>query len=239
MIFVFVLSLLLPISVSASFDISLKYGSRGDAVIELQDFLQDQGFLKGNADGRFGLSTRKAVIDFQVANGLKGDGYFGLGSRTRAEKILNKTLEPSLQAELIENTKDCEKWDIFSKITGKPCRKETLPTNTPPTIQKPIVTETPVLPNKPPEKGSVIINGSTITCNRIESIIHCFDNATGEIDKSTERKKGSVIIDGSTINCKKVKTLIGYDYNPETLKADKPKYANTSECFDNATGERI
>lgn len=99
---VFALSILLPTLVFASFDTSLKYGSRGDAVIELQDFLQDQGFLKGNIDSRFGLGTRKAVIAFQLTNGLKGDGYFGLGSRTKANSILSLLLKPSLEAEVVE-----------------------------------------------------------------------------------------------------------------------------------------
>ena len=99
---VFVLSILLPTLAFASFDVSLKYGSRGEAVIELQDFLQDQGFLKGNTDGRFGLGTRKAVISFQKANGLKGDGYFGLGSRAKANFILATELKPSEDAEQAE-----------------------------------------------------------------------------------------------------------------------------------------
>ena len=39
---VFALRILLPTLAFASFDISLKYGSRGEAVIELQDFLQEE-----------------------------------------------------------------------------------------------------------------------------------------------------------------------------------------------------
>jgi peptidoglycan hydrolase-like protein with peptidoglycan-binding domain len=92
-------SVLFPLMTFAYFDSSLKYGSKGDAVIELQDFLVDQGFLIGKVDGRFGLITRKAVIAFQVANDLKGDGYFGILSRGKANNILATELEPSIQAE--------------------------------------------------------------------------------------------------------------------------------------------
>lgn len=137
---IFALSVLVPTFVFASFDSSLKYGSRGDAVIELQDFLQDQGFLKGNADGRFGLGTRKAVIAFQKANELKGDGYFGKASRVKASSILATELKPSEDAEQAEigtvtpaptatsptstNTATvagCTSSAGFSPTTGAPC----------------------------------------------------------------------------------------------------------------------
>jgi len=90
---------LIPSISFASFDTNLKYGSKGDAVIELQDFLQDQGYLSGKIDGRFGLGTRKAVIAFQTANKLKGDGFFGAGSRLKARAMLESILAPSEKAE--------------------------------------------------------------------------------------------------------------------------------------------
>lgn len=102
LLFVCAISLLLPVISFAFFDLNLKYGSRGDAVIELQDFLQDQEFYKGSIDGRFGLGTRRAVIAFQTANGLVGDGYFGRLSREKANSILATTLKPSEDAEKAE-----------------------------------------------------------------------------------------------------------------------------------------
>jgi len=85
---VFVFSVLLPTLARASFDTSLKSGSSGSAVIALQNFLQTEGFLTGKIDGKFGLGTKKAVIAFQLANGLKGDGSFGLASRNKANSML-------------------------------------------------------------------------------------------------------------------------------------------------------
>jgi peptidoglycan hydrolase-like protein with peptidoglycan-binding domain len=83
--------LVAPSFVSASsFDASLKYGSSGSAVIELQNFLKDQGLFSGKADGKFGLITKKAVIAFQLANKLSGDGSFGPLSRKIASTLLGK-----------------------------------------------------------------------------------------------------------------------------------------------------
>jgi len=133
---IFVLSLFLPVSVFGFFDMSLKYGSRGDAVIELQDFLQDQGVYSGKIDGRFGLGTRKAVIAFQLANKLSGDGYFGKASREKANSILTNTIQPSLTAEqeetgtITQTTKDCDTNAIYSTITGKLCSSINFTSNT-------------------------------------------------------------------------------------------------------------
>ncbi len=85
----------LPMVSFANFDSSLKYGSRGDAVIEVQDFLQEEGFYTGKLDGRYGFGTFSAVKKFQDANGLKVDGYFGKASRTKANEILAVILQDS------------------------------------------------------------------------------------------------------------------------------------------------
>ena len=134
---VFVFSFLVPVFAFASFDTSLKYGSRGEAVIELQDFLQDQGVYSAKVDGRFGLGTRKAVIAFQLANGLQGDGYFGLGSRTKANSILALELKPSADAEqaetgtttIVSTVTGCTLTSTYSATTGQPCSSTTQPSN--------------------------------------------------------------------------------------------------------------
>ncbi len=55
----------------------LKKGDKGDAVKALQQKLINLGYLTGSADGIFGESTRKAVMAFQSAKGLKADGQAG------------------------------------------------------------------------------------------------------------------------------------------------------------------
>ncbi len=92
---VFVFSIFLPNLSFASFDVSLKYGSRGSAVTELQIFLQTQAFLKGKVDGKYGPATLSAVKAFQLANGLSSDGSFGKASRTKAALIVANKLKSS------------------------------------------------------------------------------------------------------------------------------------------------
>lgn len=135
--------LLIPNLSLAFFETNLKHGSKGEAVIELQDLLVDLGYLNDKIDGRFGLNTRRAVIKFQIANGLKGDGYFGKASRQVANEMLLEILKESNDAEIAETgsiatTKtDCASGDLFSSLTGKSCN---------PTAETPI---TPEIPKQP------------------------------------------------------------------------------------------
>jgi subtilisin family serine protease len=59
---------------------TLKQGSNNADVKELQKYLNTNGYDCGNPDGSFGLKTKKAVIAFQIANKLKGDGIVGPAS---------------------------------------------------------------------------------------------------------------------------------------------------------------
>lgn len=68
------------------FTMRLALNSQGNEVMELQKFLNKAGFDCGIVDGKFGPKTKAAVIKFQIANGLKGDGI--VGPLTRA--VLNK-----------------------------------------------------------------------------------------------------------------------------------------------------
>jgi len=43
----------------------------------IQAALKNAGYYKGKVDGKVGKNTRKAIIAFQKANGLKGDGVVG------------------------------------------------------------------------------------------------------------------------------------------------------------------
>ena len=56
---------------------TLRTGSRGSAVIDLQTRLATAGFSPGPADGIFGSRTDGAVRSFQRARGLKVDGVVG------------------------------------------------------------------------------------------------------------------------------------------------------------------
>jgi peptidoglycan hydrolase-like protein with peptidoglycan-binding domain len=56
---------------------SLKLGSQGDEVRNVQRKLRELGFYKGTVDGDFGEGTEKAVKAFQKQYGLTADGKVG------------------------------------------------------------------------------------------------------------------------------------------------------------------
>ena len=72
----------------------LKKGDRGEQVKSLQQKLIDLGYLAGSADGIFGESTKKAVMAFQSAKGLKADGQ--AGSATLAALGSGGTIAPAV-----------------------------------------------------------------------------------------------------------------------------------------------
>lgn len=59
---------------------TLREGSKGDYVKELQSKLKEFGFLTSNPDGNFGPLTTAAVKKFQKEVGLQDDGVFGAKS---------------------------------------------------------------------------------------------------------------------------------------------------------------
>ncbi len=64
----------------------LRYGSRGNDVVKLQNALNSEGLSAGNADGIYGYKTYNAVIRFQKANGLTQDGVAGPITQTKLYK---------------------------------------------------------------------------------------------------------------------------------------------------------
>ena len=57
--------------------LTVKQGSRGDTVKQIQQKLKRWGYYSGSVDGIFGSGTKKAVIYFQQKNGLTADGIVG------------------------------------------------------------------------------------------------------------------------------------------------------------------
>ncbi|MEH1908202.1 MAG: peptidoglycan-binding domain-containing protein [Nostoc sp.] len=55
----------------------LRIGLRGSEVVKLQQQLKKLGFLKGDADGDFGVTTEEAVKAAQKRYGLEADGVVG------------------------------------------------------------------------------------------------------------------------------------------------------------------
>ena len=56
---------------------TLKKGSKGQAVKDLQEALKTLGFAVGAIDGVFGAGTERAVKEFQASVGIDADGIVG------------------------------------------------------------------------------------------------------------------------------------------------------------------
>ncbi len=65
-------------------------GSRGPAVRELQTQLVRTGYLNSTPDGKFGPMTKKAVMEFQAAQGMKADGLVGPKTMEALKKAVSK-----------------------------------------------------------------------------------------------------------------------------------------------------
>lgn len=90
MSFTILLSALLPGFIMAE---TLRYGSRGSKVREVQTKLKNWGYYKGSVDGIFGSGTQSAVKSFQRKNGLTADGI--VGAKTAAAMGIRLTSSSS------------------------------------------------------------------------------------------------------------------------------------------------
>lgn len=84
-----VLAVIVPSVSSAAFENNLFYGSKGQEVAELQEFLTDQGLYSGPLSGNFYSLTQTAVKKFQAKYAISPtSGYFGVKSRAKANELL-------------------------------------------------------------------------------------------------------------------------------------------------------
>lgn len=102
-IFVAVFFAFIPFVTFASFDKDLKYGSVGAPVVELQEFLMEQGFLNvPSATGNFFSVTLKAVKAFQEKEGLPPTGFVGPLTRGKINAHLASAIGASDEQEASE-----------------------------------------------------------------------------------------------------------------------------------------
>ena len=73
-----------------SINTNLGYGSTGEQVMQLQQFLISTGYLQGSATGNFYSLTQLAVKDFQFANSIPTTGYVGTLTRAKINMFPNK-----------------------------------------------------------------------------------------------------------------------------------------------------
>jgi lipoprotein-anchoring transpeptidase ErfK/SrfK len=72
----------------------LKIGSKGVAVLALQQRLTELGYWNGKADGKFGGSTQQAVLAIQKAAGIGRDGTVG----PKTQKALDDGVRPKAKS---------------------------------------------------------------------------------------------------------------------------------------------
>jgi peptidoglycan hydrolase-like protein with peptidoglycan-binding domain len=65
---------------------ALRQGNYNPEVTTLQERLQKLGYLKANATGYFGSLTKRAVIEFQEAEGLAADGVVGANTQAALDQ---------------------------------------------------------------------------------------------------------------------------------------------------------
>jgi thioredoxin 1 len=71
-------------------DTNLGMGARGDKVVMLQDMLISKGFLvlpEGVAKGRFGPSTKRALMQYQKSLGVSPTGFYGMKTREKMKMM--------------------------------------------------------------------------------------------------------------------------------------------------------
>lgn len=111
-----------PALTFASIDANLKYGSRGQEVIELQEFLISHNFLKGEPTGNFYSLTRNAVIAYQKSINVTASGFVGSLTRTQINSTLAVADIISNTAEVSETKKVTPPVDT-SKEVNEPVQK--------------------------------------------------------------------------------------------------------------------
>ena len=110
---------------SEEFGETLRYGDAGENVTILQNRLIDLGYMSGRADGKFGMDTKTALMEFQKANSLKRDGVAGaqtlalLTSGEAVKKVVNAS-ETLREGSVSAAVKDLqERLIAMGYLTGK------------------------------------------------------------------------------------------------------------------------
>jgi N-acetylmuramoyl-L-alanine amidase len=71
----------------------LQIGTRGEDVMVLQEFLNEQGYRDDHVNGIFGPLTKGSLMSFQEDNGLRVDGVAGKDTIELIKEIQGKTEE--------------------------------------------------------------------------------------------------------------------------------------------------
>jgi len=89
------LTMLLIVSTACAQAASIRLGSTGRDVEDLQKMLSELGYYSGNISGHAGEKTIEAIEEFQEKNGLKKDGIAGTATINKIRSIIDPSYRPS------------------------------------------------------------------------------------------------------------------------------------------------
>lgn len=75
--------------VKTNISVKMREGTRSEKMRDIQQALKNAGYYDGKIDGIKGKGTKKAIKDFQKANGLKADGVVGRKTWDLLDKYLS------------------------------------------------------------------------------------------------------------------------------------------------------
>lgn len=97
---------------------TVKQGSSGATVKQVQQKLKDLGYYSGSVDGIFGTNTKNAVMKFQKAKGLTADGVAGsatLSALGIGSSSANATLRQGDQGNKVKEVQQkLKNWGYYS-----------------------------------------------------------------------------------------------------------------------------
>lgn len=108
---------------AAEFNANLKYGSKGNDVIKLQEFLNEQGLYNGPITGNFFSLTLKAVKALQTREAISPvSGFFGNLTRAKVNEILDTQLvdsEAEAVSEPVAVVPDTSLGEVVAKLNDQ------------------------------------------------------------------------------------------------------------------------
>lgn len=110
------LTLLMIIAAACAQAASIRRGSTGSDVEELQKMLSKLGYYSGNITGHAGDKTIEAIEAFQERNGLKKDGIAGSATMNKIKSLIDPNYVPTTSSQA--NSSDVEKAQKMLKDMG-------------------------------------------------------------------------------------------------------------------------
>lgn len=214
---------------------TLKQGSKGAAVMDLQKFLNmwpgtqvatSGAGAPGMETSTFGPATKAAVIRFQVANGLTADGIFGAMSAAKAV---------ALQAGGSSYPAGCSSNAGFSTTTGQPCTSgSSMPAGC---VAGAMFSSTTGAPCTGGSTNNGSLSGTTGSISTVDTLSTYSNEKVGEGDSNTKVFGVEVEADaGSDLRLTTFKLVLEQTNNSGSDKLNR--YLSTVSVWD-AAGNKV